>query len=43
MAMPASMFELEIPVEDRVARFEEKVEHIQSDVSRDQRQPSALD
>jgi chromosome segregation ATPase len=33
MAMPALKLELEIPVEERVARLEEKVEHIQSDVS----------
>jgi hypothetical protein len=33
MAMPAQMLDLEIPVEERVARLEEKVEHIQSDVS----------
>ena len=33
MAMPALMFELETPLEERVARLEANVEHIQSDVS----------
>jgi chromosome segregation ATPase len=33
MAMPALMFELETPVEERVARLEANVEHILSDVS----------
>jgi hypothetical protein len=33
MAMPALMFELETPVEERVARLEVNVEHILSDVS----------
>ena len=33
MSMPALMFELENPVEERVARLEANVEHIQSDVS----------
>jgi archaellum component FlaC len=33
MAMPALMFELENPVEERVARLEANIEHIQSDVS----------
>ena len=33
MAMPALMFELETPLEERVARLEANVEHIQKDVS----------
>jgi hypothetical protein len=33
MAMPALMFELETPLEERVARLEVNVEHIRSDVS----------
>ena len=33
MAMPALMFELETPLEERVARHEANVEHIQKDVS----------
>lgn len=33
MAMPALMFELETPVEERVARLEANVEHILSDIS----------
>jgi predicted nucleic acid-binding Zn-ribbon protein len=33
MAMPATKFELEAPLEDRVARLEVNVEHIQKDVS----------
>jgi chromosome segregation ATPase len=33
MAMPALMFELETPVEERVARLEANVEHIRSDIS----------
>ena len=33
MAMPALMFELEMPLEERVARLEANVEHIQKDVS----------
>ncbi|MDB6102530.1 MAG: hypothetical protein JWO52_2529 [Gammaproteobacteria bacterium] len=33
MAMPAFMFELETPLEERVARLEANVEHIQKDVS----------
>src|SRR5882757_9239796 len=33
MAMPALIFELETPLEERVARLEVNVEHIQKDVS----------
>jgi predicted nucleic acid-binding Zn-ribbon protein len=33
MAMPALKFELETPLEERVARLEANVEHIQKDVS----------
>jgi chromosome segregation ATPase len=33
MAMPASVFELELPVESRVARLEANVEHIRSDIA----------
>ena len=33
MAMPARVLELENPLEERVARPETKVEHIQSDIS----------
>src|SRR5258707_12810320 len=33
MAMPALMLKLEAPVEERVARLEANVEHIQKDVS----------
>jgi uncharacterized coiled-coil protein SlyX len=33
MALPALKFEMEIPVEERVARIEANVEHIQSDVA----------
>jgi len=33
MAMPAAKFELEIPVQERVARLEANVDHIRSDVS----------
>jgi hypothetical protein len=33
MAMPALMLKLETPVEERVARLEANVEHIQKDVS----------
>ena len=33
MAMPALMFEMEMPLEERVARLEANVEHIQSDIS----------
>jgi hypothetical protein len=33
MALPALKFELENPVEERVARLDVNVEHIQSDVS----------
>jgi hypothetical protein len=33
MAMPALTFELETPLEERVARLEANVEHIQKDVS----------
>jgi predicted nucleic acid-binding Zn-ribbon protein len=33
MALPALKFELETPLEERVARLEANVEHIQKDVS----------
>ena len=33
MGMPALMFELERPVEERVAKLEANVEHIRSDIS----------
>jgi hypothetical protein len=33
MAMPALKLELETPVEDKIARLETHVEHIQSDVT----------
>jgi chromosome segregation ATPase len=33
MAMPAVQFELEAPVEERIARLEVNVEHIQADIS----------
>ena len=33
MALPALKFEMETPLEERVARFEANVEHIQKDVS----------
>ena len=33
MAMPAQLLEWESPVEERIARLEAKVEHVQSDVA----------
>jgi hypothetical protein len=33
VAVPARLFELEYPMEERVARLEAKVDHIQSDIS----------
>ena len=33
MALPALQFEMETPLEERVARLEANVEHIQSDIS----------
>src|SRR5882762_7024009 len=33
MALPARLLELENPMEEHIARLEEKVDHIQSDVS----------